>query len=320
MMSNLHLTLLTLGGLLLMGLATDAIGRRTRLPRVTLLVLFGAAIGPPGFDLLPIVVEEWYPLFAGLALLMVGFLLGGRLSAATLRAKRREVLWISVFEVVGVALLVSIGLMLLGFDPVLALLLGGIGPASDPVATSDVVQQVRAKGPYTDVLLGVVAIDDAWGLIVFSLLLAAAEAMSGGGGVAETLAAGGWELGGALLIGDHARRRLGLSHGPDRARRAEPERGARRGVPVRRTGAVAARLLSALGDRGRRDGRQLRPPPHPSVPLDRGHRVAVHGAVLRACRRVAAGSTACCRSASSASSTLGCAPPDWSREHGWAAC
>lgn len=198
---DLHLTLLTLGGLLLLGLATDAIGRRTRLPRVTLLVVFGAAIGPPGFDLLPIDVGEWYPLFAGLALLMVGFLLGGRLSADKLRAIGREVLWISVFEVLGVALLVSVGLMLLGVDPLLALLLGGIGPASAPAATSDVVQQVRAQGPYTDVLLGVVAIDDAWGLIVFSLLLATAEALSGGGGVAETLAAGGWELGGALLIG-----------------------------------------------------------------------------------------------------------------------
>jgi hypothetical protein len=40
--------------------------------------------------------------------------------------------------------------MLLGVDPLLALLLGGIGPASAPAATSDVVQQVRAQGPYTD--------------------------------------------------------------------------------------------------------------------------------------------------------------------------
>jgi len=201
MPGDLHLTLLTLGSLLLLGLVTDAIGRGTRLPRVTLLVLFGAAIGPPGLDLLPIEVGQWYPLFADLALLMVGFLLGGRLSAEKLRAVGREVMWISVFEVLGVALLVSVGLMLLGVDPLLALILGGIGPASAPAATADVVHQMRAEGPYTDVLLGVVAIDDAWGLIMFSLLLAAAEALAGGGGVAATLAIGGWELGGALLIG-----------------------------------------------------------------------------------------------------------------------
>ena len=40
---DLHVVLLTLGALLLVGLATDEIGRRTRLPRVTLLVESGSA-------------------------------------------------------------------------------------------------------------------------------------------------------------------------------------------------------------------------------------------------------------------------------------
>ncbi|MCK4794797.1 MAG: hypothetical protein KAV87_64305 [Desulfobacteraceae bacterium] len=43
-------TLITLGILLLLGLATDAIGRRTRLPRVTLLLIFGFVIGPAGYE------------------------------------------------------------------------------------------------------------------------------------------------------------------------------------------------------------------------------------------------------------------------------
>ena len=49
--------LLTLGGILLLGLATDVLGRRTFLPRVTLMLLFGMLIGPKILDLIPAVVS-----------------------------------------------------------------------------------------------------------------------------------------------------------------------------------------------------------------------------------------------------------------------
>jgi Kef-type K+ transport system membrane component KefB len=59
---------------------------------------------------------------------------------------------------------------------------------------------MRADGPFTDTLLGVVAVDDAWGLIVFSLLLLVAKAVTGDGG-AEILQHGLWEIGGAVAVG-----------------------------------------------------------------------------------------------------------------------
>jgi Kef-type K+ transport system membrane component KefB len=66
-----------------------------------------------------------------------------------------------------------------------------------------VVQEIRAEGRFTDTLLGIVAIDDAWGLIVFSLLLALAQAVgaTAGGGSWQALAHGGWELAGAVGLG-----------------------------------------------------------------------------------------------------------------------
>ena len=48
-----HIVLITVGALLLAGLAMDVVGERTRLPRVTLLVLIGIAAGPSGLDVLP---------------------------------------------------------------------------------------------------------------------------------------------------------------------------------------------------------------------------------------------------------------------------
>ena len=50
-----------------------------------------------------------------------------------------------------------------------------IAPATAPAATVDVVHEYEAKGKFTDTLLGIVVIDDAWGLLVFSLLLAIAQ-------------------------------------------------------------------------------------------------------------------------------------------------
>ncbi len=52
--------LLTLGGLLRAGLAMDEIGRRTHLPRVTLLPLCGIAAGPSLPDVLPVEARSWY--------------------------------------------------------------------------------------------------------------------------------------------------------------------------------------------------------------------------------------------------------------------
>lgn len=191
-----------LGGILLSALGAEYLGRKTPFPRVTLLILLGVAIGPSGLSVLPVDVEAWHTLFSDIALLMIGFLLGGKLSRARLRETGRQVAWISVFEVLGVVVLVFGGLLALGAPPAVALILAGIGPASAPAAVTSVVQELKARGRFSDTLLGVVAIDDAWGLVLFSFLLAAAQVLAGGAtGAAGILLDGGRELGGAVLLG-----------------------------------------------------------------------------------------------------------------------
>ena len=197
---DMHAFLIALGALLLVGLVADEIGRRTSLPRVTLLILFGLAVGPSGFDLLPQAFQDWYEFLASVALTMVAFLLGGRLSLPELRSHGKTILAVSLVVVVLTAILVGLGLMAVGTPVILALLLAGIATATAPAATQDVVRQERAKGPFTETLLGIVAVDDAWGLIAFSLLLVVARSINGDGG-AVILEQGLWELGGALVVG-----------------------------------------------------------------------------------------------------------------------
>lgn len=196
----LSTVLITLGCLFIVGLATDLIGRRTRLPRVTLLILFGVLAGPAGFDVVPAAVRVWYEPLAAIALTMVAFLLGGALSSENLRQHGRAILTISMAVVAITIVVVTGGLVALGFAPVLALLLAGIATATDPAATEDVIHQVRTRGPFTQTLRGIVAVDDAWGLIAFSLVLIAANALVGNG-FGNVLLHGLWELAGAALVG-----------------------------------------------------------------------------------------------------------------------
>ncbi|MBW2341081.1 MAG: cation:proton antiporter [Deltaproteobacteria bacterium] len=194
-------TLIILGFLLLLGLATDVIGRRTRLPRVTLLLIFGCAIGPAGLGFLCPTEEKWFSIVADMALIMIGFLLGEKFTLSSLREHGKLVLWLSVAEVVVTAFVVLVGLLLIGLQMGIALLLAGIATATDPAATTDAVHETKADGIFTRTMLGIVAVDDAWGLIVFSLMLTATQAFSGQGGSIAPLFTGAWELGGALLVG-----------------------------------------------------------------------------------------------------------------------
>jgi Kef-type K+ transport system membrane component KefB len=193
--------LITFGGLFLIGLLADLVGRKTPLPRVTLLLLCGFLIGPSVLDWLPEFTIAWFPVLTDIALAMIGFLLGERLTRARLAKMGTAVLAMSIGEVLLTALLVFSVLSLFGAPVEIALLLAGIAPATAPAATLDVVREYRAKGRFTDTLLGIVAIDDAWGLLLFSLLLATAQAYSGQSGAADVLASGSWEIGGALLLG-----------------------------------------------------------------------------------------------------------------------
>ncbi len=192
--------LLGFGAILLASLVAEWVGRRTHLPRVTLLVLTGVLFGPHGADWIPYAFLDASELIATFALAMVAFLLGSELSVAKLRRHGRQVMAFSLAIVAVTWLIVGVGLSLIGVPVVLAILLAATATATDPAATRDVLIETGAKGPFRDLLSGTVAIDDAWGLIIFGLAMAMAGAIQGDGAGS----AGGFlltHLGGAVAIG-----------------------------------------------------------------------------------------------------------------------
>ncbi|MDH3788028.1 MAG: cation:proton antiporter [Xanthomonadales bacterium] len=194
--------LLILGILFLLGLGADLLGRHTPVPRVTLLIICGLAVGPAGFDLLPPeLIRDWFPPLTILALSLIGFLLGHKLSLDELRAHGRVVLGITIGETTGALLLVALTLLLLGVHPVVALLLAGVATATAPAATFDIVSESGIRGAFPDTLLAVVALDDAWALFLFSVMLSVAATLNGDSSISASLVSGLLEIGGSLLLG-----------------------------------------------------------------------------------------------------------------------
>ncbi len=198
---SIAIALLTLGGIFLAGLAADVLSRRIRLPRVTLLVLLGVAVGPVGVGLVPETSVEWFPFVADLALVMVAFLLGGELTMAVLRVHGRAVLIISLTVVVVTAGIVAVGLLGTGWPPATALLLAAISTSTAPAAVRDVVREANAEGPFTKTLLGVVALDDAWGIAALSVALAAVVSLARPEAAPVVALEGLVDLVGAVLVG-----------------------------------------------------------------------------------------------------------------------
>lgn len=193
--------LIIVGLLLAAGLAVDAVGRRTRLPRVSLLVALGLLVGPIGFDVITDDARRWFPGISVVALVMVGFLIGGEFSRSNLREHGRPVLSLATAQAVVTALLVALGFILFGVDANLAIALGGIAVATDPAAVMGVIRETGSRGPFSRSVLGVVAIDDVVGMALFSVLLVVAGVLGGDIGAASALATGAKEVFGGIALG-----------------------------------------------------------------------------------------------------------------------
>ena len=193
--------LISIGAILLFAIAADALGKRTFLPRVTLLLIFGILIGKDVFNLIPIVITDQFEIIANIALLMVGFLIGGKLSRNSIKGSVNKTIWIATFAALGTTFVVSVGLILLGVNIELAILLGCIASATSPAATIDVISESNYKGSFVNLLISIVAIDDALGLILFSVGIALVSTLSG----VESSIFPIWyaikDIGGAIVLG-----------------------------------------------------------------------------------------------------------------------
>jgi Kef-type K+ transport system membrane component KefB len=192
---------IAIGCILLLGLATDFIGRRTALPRVTLLLILGIVLGEEVLGLIPESLSNNFDFLAQMALMMIGFLLGGRLTLESLKRLGRQIAWISILASLGTALVVVVALIAIGVALPIAILLGCMASATAPAATLDTVLESRNQTAFSTMLLAIVAIDDAWALLLFSVGLALLSFLSGAQEFTTTVFQAGYEIGVGIFLG-----------------------------------------------------------------------------------------------------------------------
>lgn len=186
--------LLSLAIALFAGLMMTRLCKPLGLPAVTGYLVAGILIGPYCLGLLGIEglgfvsfenVESFH-ILSEAALGFIAFTIGNEFRLSSLKQIGKQAVIIALFGAVGATILVDAALIGLSFlmpevvDLPVALTLGAIASATAPAATLMVVRQYKAKGPVTQMLLPVVAIDDAIGLIVFAVSLGAAKAVNSG--------------------------------------------------------------------------------------------------------------------------------------------
>ncbi len=204
MLSNI-ITLNTftdLGLMIFVGMALGRLVKKIKLPNVTGYLLAGLLLGPSILGLLSEEFLSGITVISDAALGFIAFSIGNEFKISYFKRVGATPIIIACLESFFAVAFVTVALMLAGCTTTFSLVLGSIAAATAPAATIMVIKQYKAKGPVTETLLSVVAIDDATALIMYSISIAAATALSGGNAtVKELVLKPVIEIGGALVVG-----------------------------------------------------------------------------------------------------------------------
>ena len=190
-------TLLATSTALLAGLLMTRVFKLIHLhfPDVTAFLLAGLLVGPyclgrlgiPGLGFASMKAVDSLSVLSNTALGFIAFAIGNEFRLSQLKATGKQATVIGIIQAVTATILVDLALVGLHFcfgedvfPLAAAITLGAIAAATAPAATLMVVRQYKAKGEVTDLLLPIVALDDAVGLIIFAVSFGIAEALKGG--------------------------------------------------------------------------------------------------------------------------------------------
>ena len=187
-------SLICLAVALIGGLMLSRLTKKLNLPAVTAYLLAGLMLGPfclgalkiPGLGFNSLHQVETLSVITQVALGFIAFTIGNEFRLSQLKTMGKAAITIGILQAVITTILVDIVLigLHLCFPHVIslpcALVLGAIASATAPAATLMVVRQYKADGPLTRLLMLVVAIDDAVGLVLFSVSFGIATALSQG--------------------------------------------------------------------------------------------------------------------------------------------
>jgi Kef-type K+ transport system membrane component KefB len=175
-METIH-PLVYIGLLLLLSYAGGKVANYFKAPRVTGYLVIGMLLSPSLLGLFhERLIKEDLVIVTDIALSIIAFSIGGSLSLIKLKKLGKHIFWITFTQSFGAFIFTTLMLSLffyfihsLGaiqssfwtlYFP-MAFVIGAISAATAPAAIMAIVHEYKAKGPFTTILLGVIALDDA---------------------------------------------------------------------------------------------------------------------------------------------------------------
>ena len=182
MLSNpIAAIIISLALMLFLGFAMTRITKKLKLPNVTAYIITGILIGPYCANLIPQAVIDNMDFLSDIALAFIAFSTGEFFRLSTLRKNGIKMVILTVFEACMASIAVFIvTYSLLGVSLSFSLVLAALASATAPASTMMTIRQTKAHGDFVDTLLQVVALDDAVGLVLYSVAISLAIALNMG--------------------------------------------------------------------------------------------------------------------------------------------
>ncbi len=192
-------------GILLVGsFFLGRLAARVGIPSITGFIIAGLLLGPNLMGMIHTDLHDELGAVTEVALAVIALVIGSEFSIRKLRRTGRAVLVITAAQMLLSFSAVTLLLWLTGLMPIeAAALLGAVASATAPAATVAIVRDLKARGPFVDHLYGVVALDDAGCVLLFSIVAAFAGGSLGGGdsNLIHGILHAAREIGGSLILG-----------------------------------------------------------------------------------------------------------------------
>lgn len=206
--------LFILGLILITGYFAAQTANILHLPRISGYICIGLILSPSISGMLSFQqIDHLFGITSEIALAFIAYSIGGSLLLSRVKGLGKQILWINLTQGCGAFVCTCLAVYATThFLPSLisdsrntffsfVLILGGISVATAPAATMAVVHEIRAKGPLTTTLLGVVALDDALSIIIFTGVMTIAGQLAFGSTASSFLVQGMMIILGAVAVG-----------------------------------------------------------------------------------------------------------------------
>lgn len=174
-------TLTYIAIMLVAALLAGKVVKKMKLPNVTGYLVIGLLIGPHCLNILSNDLISSMNVITEFALGCIAFSIGAEFRISFLKKVGKAPIVIGVLEGLGAVIVVDTIMLISGYDVTFALAMGAIASATAAASTLMIVKQYKAKGPVTNTLLPVVALDDAVALMAFGISMAIARMISSSG-------------------------------------------------------------------------------------------------------------------------------------------